>query len=150
MGGLNTVWCKTGTYLATTLFRGSTFPLSSGSSISRTRSLIFRLGSSGPSIGRKPPGHPTPAHSLLAGRNCSRCCKREKGFCWLHTTIVSEVCYNSFFISMKPASKKSRLRTGEPLVCKFDAKGNLVSYSYMRWKPKLKDCTQKLLKYCLP
>ena len=42
------------------------------------------------------------------------------------------------------------IRTGEPLVCKFDAKGNLVSYSYMRWKPKLKDCTQKLLNYCLP
>lgn len=46
--------------------------------------------------------------------------------------------------------KKVTIKTGEPLVCKFDAKGNLVSYSYMWWKPKLKDCTQKLLNYCLP
>jgi len=42
------------------------------------------------------------------------------------------------------------IRTGEPLVCTFDAKGNLANYSYLRWKPKLKDCTQKLLNYCLP
>jgi 2,3-bisphosphoglycerate-dependent phosphoglycerate mutase len=42
------------------------------------------------------------------------------------------------------------IRTGEPLVCKFDANGNLASYSYMRWKPRLKDCTRKLLNYCLP
>ncbi|GJL69613.1 MAG: 2,3-bisphosphoglycerate-dependent phosphoglycerate mutase [Nitrospirales bacterium] len=46
--------------------------------------------------------------------------------------------------------KKVTVKTGEPLVCKFDARGNLVSYSYMWWKPKLKDCTQKLLNYCLP
>jgi 2,3-bisphosphoglycerate-dependent phosphoglycerate mutase len=46
--------------------------------------------------------------------------------------------------------QKVTIRTGEPLACKFDVKGNLVSYSYLRWKPKFKDCTQKLLNYCLP
>jgi len=46
--------------------------------------------------------------------------------------------------------QKVTIRTGEPLVCKFNDEGNLINYSYMRWKPKLKDCTQKLLNYCLP
>lgn len=56
-----------------------------------------------------------------------------------------------FLLHLDEASiKQITIRTGEPLVCKFDAKGNLVSYSYMRWKPRLKDCTQRLLKYCLP
>jgi 2,3-bisphosphoglycerate-dependent phosphoglycerate mutase len=45
---------------------------------------------------------------------------------------------------------KVTLKTAEPVICKFDEKGNFAGYSYLRWKPKIQDYAHRLLHTILP